>query len=305
MKLDEIYQLRKQLGTLTSTDRRDYLLQSGRNFYQEMEMTGRYVDTHPDSGMGQVQLHSHSFWEVIYCRSDSGVEYLVGAERYRARKGDVVVVPPGISHRPLIPSRLDTPYDRYILWLSAEFGGLLKHVSASTEPLPYLIRPAPSHQPILRQHFKNGIREAAEQGPDWEMALVGNTMLLLTFLRRIVLDETASIPSAEAPELMDRIMAYIEDHLNEKITLSDTAQHFFVSSGTISRTIREKMGASFYRCVTQRRLIAAKSLILQGVPLESVNEQVGFSDYSTFYRAFKQEYGISPSRFRKLQSGQD
>lgn len=305
VKLDELHRLRMQLEASGNTDISEYLLRQSsgeRNIYQELEMTGRYVDTHPDSGVSRVQLHSHTFWEIIYCRSDCGVEYLVGAERYRVRKGDAVVVPPDVSHRPLFPARMETPYDRYILWISSEFYNvLMRQFPTVPRNLPYLIRPSPDHQKMLRQFFKTGIREAAEKGPDWEMALVGNTMLLLTFLRRIVQDEATAIPPAEEPELMEQIMAYIEDHLKEKITLADTAKHFFVSPGTISRTIRGKMGASFYQCVTQRRLIAAKSLILQGGPLESINEQVGFSDYSTFYRAFKQEYGISPRQFRVLQ----
>ena len=33
--------------------------------------------------------------------------------------------------------------------------------------------------------------------------------------------------------------------------------------------------------------------------------QTGFGDYSGFYRAFKQEYGISPRQYRKLQEEQD
>ena len=60
------------------------------------------------------------------------------------------------------------------------------------------------------------------------------------------------------------------------------------------------MGVSVYRYITQRRLIAAKSLIGQKLPLEEISQQVGFSDYSTFYRAFKQEFGISPRQFSQL-----
>ena len=58
-----------------------------------------------------------------------------------------------------------------------------------------------------------------------------------------------------------------------------------------------EMGVSFYRCLTQLRLIHAKSLIAEGVPMSDVGQQVGFADYSTFYRAFKKEYGISPQQY--------
>ena len=36
--------------------------------------------------------------------------------------------------------------------------------------------------------------------------------------------------------------------------------------------------------------------------MEAVAEQVGFSDYSSFFRAFKQEYGVSPRQYRKKQT---
>ena len=101
---------------------------------------------------------------------------------------------------------------------------------------------------------------------------------------------------------MDEVISYIEDHLAEKITLQSAATHFFVSTRTISRLFSDKMDVSFYRYVTQRRLIAAKSLILSGEPLESIGVQVGFADYSTFYRAFKQAFSISPRQFEKLQA---
>ena len=48
----------------------------------------------------------------------------------------------------------------------------------------------------------------------------------------------------------------------------------------------------------QRRLIDAKTRIENGQRLEEVAAQTGFSDYSGFYRAFRNEYGISPRQYR-------
>ncbi|MBD5093763.1 MAG: helix-turn-helix domain-containing protein [Subdoligranulum sp.] len=51
----------------------------------------------------------------------------------------------------------------------------------------------------------------------------------------------------------------------------------------------------------QRRLLAARQRILAGDSMGSIAEQVGFCDYSAFYRAFKQEYGIAPRDYARLR----
>ena len=73
-----------------------------------------------------------------------------------------------------------------------------------------------------------------------------------------------------------------------------------MSVSTITQLFRQKLGTSFYHCVTQHRLIAAKVLIGEGMLLEEVSRTVGFADYSSFYRAFKKEYGITPRQFSRL-----
>ena len=99
-------------------------------------------------------------------------------------------------------------------------------------------------------------------------------------------------------------MVWLETNLHRRITLEDIARELYVSKSTLSQTFHQKLGISVHRYLTQRRLIAAKTLILEGWSLENIGIQVGFSDYSTFYRAFRQEYGISPRQFRILQKGQ-
>ena len=279
--------------------------------YQELEMDSRFVDTHRDVSHAStsVNLHSHSFYEMLFCRSSGNVEYLVGTDRYRLEKGDIILIAPGISHCPLLPEAMGEPYVRDVLWISQEFMERLAALFPSDmqDSIHYaaLLRADPIRQEYLGALFRNGIQEAEHRAPGWEMALVGNTIQLIAQLHRAFAEHSAAPLKAEKPELLNRVMAYVEEHLEEKITLQDIAHRFFISESTISHAFRQKMGVSFYRHVTQRRLIAAKTLIAAGVPLEAVGRQVGFSDYSSFYRAFKQEYGISPRQYKKLQEGNE
>ena len=276
------------------------------NLYQELEMSSRFVNAHRDTSYPQslLSLHSHTFYEVLCCRSDSNVEYLVGSDRYRLRRGDIVFVPPGVSHRPILPEQMPEPYVRDVLWISPELILSLKDIF----PYPLypqetgysMIRTADTRWEFLSELFQSAVQEEQQKRASWETALLGNTLMILSYLDRAYTEHSANMLRAEEPELLDKVTAYIENHYAQHITVSELAHKFYVSDSTISHLFKQKMGVSIYHYVTQRRLISAKNLITQGIALETVATQVGFSDYSSFYRAFKQEYGISPRQFRNL-----
>lgn len=277
------------------------------NFYQELEMDSPYVDTHRDISYSNanVQFHSHAFYELICCRNTCGAEYLVGTERYKLQKGDIIFVPPGISHRPLLPENMIEPYSRDVLWISEELLAAVSELIPKHDQLfsrASLFRTSGTRWEYICNLFRDGVKEAEAAQLGWDTLVIANTLIILTHLKRASQDLHAKPLKAEKPELLDQVLSYVEHHLSEKITLADISHHFFVSESTITQTFRKKMGVSFYRCVTRRRLISAKALIEKGLPLEVVSEQIGFSDYSSFFRAFKQEYGISPRQYRKLQS---
>ena len=153
----------------------------------------------------------------------------------------------------------------------------------------------------LGEVFCAGVNEAERQADGWEAAVLGNTVMLLIQIKRATDERSARAMEAEKPELLDGIAAYVEENYRRRITIGELARLFYVSASTVSHLFKQKLGVSFYRYVTQRRLIAAKTLIESGIRLEDVAIQTGFRDYSGFYRAFKQEYGISPRQYRSLQ----
>lgn len=275
--------------------------------YQELEMTSRFVDTHRDTSYSntQMQLHSHTFYELLYCINSCGAEYLVGSERYRLQQGDLILLPPGVSHRPLLPGNMEAPYMRYVIWLSTEFmaqyAGLFPHSSSRKPSDASMLRTGGTIWEHIGDLFHAGVQEAEKKEAGWEAAVIGNTLLLLTQIKRAADGKAARPLQAEQPELLDRFTTYVEENYTRPISIADLAGHFYVSSSTISHLFKQKLGVSFYRYVTQRRLIAAKTQIEKGGRLEEVSIQTGFADYSSFYRSFKQEYGISPRQYRQLQ----
>lgn len=255
-----------------------------------------------------VPLHTHNFYEYIYCRQVPDMDYLVGTHRYRIRSGDVIYIPPGVPHRPILPECCGEAFIRDQLWVrtefSASFGKRLSADFLSSRKTPYLFRMDVNWQTEIGFLFQQGAEENEKRQFRWDNAIEGIAWLILVAMSRALLDERTQLLQQEEPNLFDRILSYLEANLSKKITLEKTANHFYVSKSTVNRVFQTHMGTSFYRCLTQRRLLAAQSMILEGLALEEVSIKAGFSDYATFYRAFRQAFGVSPRQFRKLQDVQ-
>ena len=282
------------------------IMEKNKNFYQELEMDSPFVDTHRDIcySIEKIQLHSHPFYEILLCESGN-LQYLIEDKRYRLQKGDIVLIPPGISHRPIFDEKLIEPYERIVLWISSELVHIFKQKctdeinGTNALSIPSLFRTANNKNDQLCEFIRRGCLERERCLPNWEAFLFGNTIALLSLLIRGAMDCSYSLPS-EHPEILDKIISYIEANYSSKITLEKTAQEFHISQSTLGKLFNQKLNISFYHFVTQIRLINAKSLIENGEILESISLLVGFTDYSTFYRAFKHEYGISPRDYRNL-----
>lgn len=279
------------------------------NIYQELEMSSSYVDSHRDisTARERVQPHSHSFYELILCCSCDNIQYLLGSQRYRLQKGDVLFIPPGVSHGPLFPEVMDRPYERIVVWVNAELlqqfyrkWPEMEYASGSWQSSHLLRTGGTCWEEPIGETFRRGCSESAKRHPGWEAALYGNTTLLITLLNRALLSDRKH-PPTEQNELLDELLEYAESHLKEKITIRSAARQLLVSESTITHLCRNRLGISFYRYVTQQRLTVAKQLMTEGIPLGQIGEMAGFCDYSAFYRAFKQEYGISPREYRNLQ----
>jgi AraC-like DNA-binding protein len=99
-----------------------------------------------------------------------------------------------------------------------------------------------------------------------------------------------------------RLMLYLRSHLSDADLTADTVAAKFSISRRYLYVILNKMGVSLGEWVRTERLIAAATALRDPgqttIPVSNIARRVGFADHSTFSRAFRAEYGCSPSEWR-------
>ena len=101
--------------------------------------------------------------------------------------------------------------------------------------------------------------------------------------------------------LYTNLMDYIEEHLDEELSLEKLADEFYVSKYHIAHVFKDNIGLSIHQYITKKRLSLCQEAIRARMNITDVYHTYGFGDYSSFYRAFKKEYGISPKEYRDMQ----
>ena len=95
--------------------------------------------------------------------------------------------------------------------------------------------------------------------------------------------------------LIARIEKYVDEHLNEPISLDDVVEALSVSRSTICHTLRTEKNCTFVKLVNQKRVDVVRKAITSGKTVAEAAEMAGFSSVSYCSRVFLQVTGSRPS----------
>jgi len=96
-----------------------------------------------------------------------------------------------------------------------------------------------------------------------------------------------------------RVVCYIDEHLNEDISLADLAMVVGLTPDHFGAAFKASIGKTPHRYHIERRIHRAKELLLDvTLTIAQVAHEVGFSSQSHFTASFHQITGMSPSEFR-------
>ena len=255
-----------------------------------------------DTRLTNVKRHKHDYYE-FYFFLEGDVEQRIGAQLQTLKPGDVVVIPPGTSHRTMI---MGHPYRRFILWLSASFYNTLLRVSQDYGYLVSSVRENGihvfHHDPVafnaLQSRLILILEEMKAQRFGYRTRIYGAISDLMIELNRHAFEADHPQRTAENRGLYLNVLSYVNNHLSDDLSLDTLAGVFFVSKYHLSHLFKENTGTPLHAFIVKKRLAACRDAILSGTDTGEAATLFGFSEYSSFYRAFKKEYGVSPRTLR-------
>lgn len=99
----------------------------------------------------------------------------------------------------------------------------------------------------------------------------------------------------------EKIRNYLICNFEKNITIKDLEKLVFLSQNQIINVFKAQYHTTPYQYLIQYRLDKACELLLSTTrSINLISESVGFNEYSSFFRLFRAQYGVSPQEFRKI-----
>lgn len=257
-----------------------------------------------DTQFQNVESHIHKYYE-FYFFVEGNVSIQIREKVQKLQPGDVVILPPGLPHRAIIHDRNGT-YSRFVFWISMEYYQKLRGMS---EDYYYIVQRASEQKEHIYHNTAvefSGIQSkilrlieeihGEKYGKDAQM-FIGICDLLL-HLNRMAYVQNNPQKRSEERNLYRKILEYIDGRLEQELSLEHLAGRFYVSKYHIAHIFKENTGISIHQYIMKKRLAACRDAILSNISISRAYLMFGFKDYSSFYRAFKKEFGISPKEYR-------
>ena len=246
-----------------------------------------------------MEFHAHDFLELYYFL-DGSVTYYIEDQVYDLCPGDLLIIPAGKMHRPVIANE-HAAYERMVLWITPQYlqsidspaGDLQKNLQKVGEH-GYCV-PFRGDETVFVTALLKKLLYMQKNDTDPKFCAGAVELYLWTIFRSYgVIDTT----HRNETQVIPQVIRYITEHFSEPLTLEDIAAEFFVSKSYLNRHFKAYTNSTVYAYIMALRLTHAHRMLREGIPAVEAGRECGFSDYSTFYKAFKTQTGLSPQQFK-------
>jgi len=251
-------------------------------------------------------FHYHDFNKIVVFISGN-VTYVVEGKHYKLKPWDILFVGGNELHKPIIdPNEV---YERIIIWVNSHF--LLSHSAGDSNLFTCFEYAMEEKISLFRLNSEklNMVKdslfalEKAIRDKDFGGKILQNSIFLqlIVYLNRLILGSKTQQDEKDIQydERIVGILSYINENLESDLSIDHIADNFYMNRYYLMHHFKDQTGYTLHHYILQKRLAKAAALIKNGMQISHASDQSGFRDYSSFVRAFKKTFGLSPKQYYK------
>ena len=249
-----------------------------------------------DQTSKEFAYHYHDFHKVVIFISGKAAYHIEG-KAYQLKPWDILLVNRHAIHRPEIDHSV--PYERFILWIQNDipWQELLKCFQKANDRSYNLVR----LNSALQEKMKDILFELenSAKSDEYGREILTQSLFLqfMVYLNRIFLEKQYIFDkkSYTFDSQIANILQYINHNLKEDLSVEALSAKYYVSKYHLMRKFKEETGYTLHNYIVNKRLLMARTLISNGMPVTKAAQESGFAEYSTFSRAYRKQFKTTPS----------
>lgn len=256
---------------------------------------------------GSFMWHWHPEIEITYVQKGA-MCYKVNHMVYHLKEGDIVFNNSGALHSGTMEDQKDCSYipvtfDPRLIYGFFQSTINSKYVDPvlqdSLLPALCINQSEPWHRPFREYLLR--IIDLDKKKPDFyelDITICLQSMWRL-LLEHIIYEPQASRENSLEYDRIKKILSYIEENYQNKITLNDIARHIHLCESECTRLFKRHMNTTLFAFLQEYRIERSLELLQAGEPISAVADKAGFSDPNYYSKVFARIKGCSPREYRK------
>ena len=103
---------------------------------------------------------------------------------------------------------------------------------------------------------------------------------------------------------LKQLLQHINHYYNQNLKLKEIAEKLYMNPSYCSQLLRKELNTTFSDYLTDIRIKKAKVLLQDmSLTIQEISQKVGIKDYYYFNKVFKKHCGMTPSQYRKSDTG--
>ena len=264
-----------------------------------------------DSDPMQVESHWHNSIEILFVLQGK-TKIIVNDDFFAVTKNDLIIINESTVHGTepcsdinteiiviqFMPQLIET--NLFNIFECKYIIPFLKYNSQG-----YVFDTLNSNQDMYRIIYKI-YREFKKQDPAYELYIEGAILQLISCLVRNSLVQADTNKLEQKFKKLQPVLTYLENNYHKEIDLGMASDMVNMSYYHFSRYFKKAIGHSFTEYLNLVRVLEAKKLLLtEELNISEIAYKVGYSNISSFNRAFKKINGLTPTEFKNANFAKD